>query len=62
MNIELEERLRQYKYTPRQFFQIAYMAWYGKYHDPTPEAREYTLNGVIPYYVSWYLNQLGSVL
>ena len=62
MNIELEERLRQYKYTPRQFFQVAYMAKYGKYHDPTPEAREYINHGIVPSYVDWYLNQLGSVL
>lgn len=56
--MKLEERLIALHYTPRQFFQIAYMAKYGRYHDPTPEAREYVQNGIIPSYVSWYLSKL----
>ena len=56
----LDEVLQRMRYSPRQFFQIAYMWKHGRYHDPTPEAREYVREGVIPCYVSLYLSYLEA--
>lgn len=56
----LDEVLQRMRYSPRTFFQIAYMWKHGRYHDPTPEAREYERAGIIPAYVLLYLSHLEA--
>lgn len=56
----LDEVMNRMRYSPRAFFQIAYMWKFNRYYDPTPDVRTYVREGIIPYYVSSYLSHLEA--
>ena len=54
----LQETLERLRIDERTFFRIAHQARFGHMPDLQRDVIEYKVAGIVPVYVTWYLNQI----